>query len=353
MMVYYLKSPSGAKRKTFSIYGRVVNTNGTTTNITQKIPELDEINQQQLTGRLTLAEAKALAKLIVDQMNGKLREAARLKSHVTPANQKLLDAYWSDVYCDRDLEDEQSAWRKLERVVEILGPLSIQTASKPELANHFKRLDIPARSKRALISSLNQLLKYAKRGFWLALPKKQREQPRYLSWSEFEEVMRAAPEAVRVPCWIAFLTGLRVGEVYAITEHHFLGKAVRVEEQRTNKGKLKGPKWDSRRQAFAHGGTLEWLRKWDQMDRSKISRHMVNKHLTRACRRLFPQNPIKHCSFHDLRHSYAIHLIPRVGITMVAQSLGNSVRVCQEYYAGFQLADESVAMIAQLVERMA
>lgn len=55
--------------------------------------------------------------------------------------------------------------------------------------------------------------------------------------------------------------------------------------------------------------------------------------------------------FHDLRHSYAIELLNHgVSLSLTAQALGNSVQVCQEYYAGFELSDEGLDVIRGKLE---
>jgi site-specific recombinase XerD len=51
--------------------------------------------------------------------------------------------------------------------------------------------------------------------------------------------------------------------------------------------------------------------------------------------------------FHDLRHSYAIHLLA-IGMTMedVARSIGDTIEVCEEFYAGFSHTPLSVQTMA-------
>ena len=50
-------------------------------------------------------------------------------------------------------------------------------------------------------------------------------------------------------------------------------------------------------------------------------------------------------------NSYTIVLVSRgVSLSLVAQSLGNSVSVCEKYYTGFVLTNESIDYIRKLVE---
>ena len=58
--------------------------------------------------------------------------------------------------------------------------------------------------------------------------------------------------------------------------------------------------------------------------------------LQQACKAAFLQEKEKHLKFHDLRHSYAIYLLSLgMSLERVAQSLGNSIQFCQQYYVGF------------------
>jgi integrase len=53
------------------------------------------------------------------------------------------------------------------------------------------------------------------------------------------------------------------------------------------------------------------------------------------------------CVFHDLRHSYAIHMLEKVevSLTMVAKLLGDSIQVVEQYYAGFALGEEGLRSV--------
>jgi hypothetical protein len=62
----------------------------------------------------------------------------------------------------------------------------------------------------------------------------------------------------------------------------------------------------------------------------------------------FPNNPDKQIIFHDLRHSYAIHLLS-IGMTMedMARGIGDTMEVCEEFYAGFSHTSESASSMAE------
>jgi integrase len=105
--------------------------------------------------------------------------------------------------------------------------------------------------------------------------------------------------------------------------------------------------------AFVSLHGREYLRTWfsvPEHEKNKLRKSDLAKIFREACKRAFPDRPEKHLKFLDLRHSYAIHFIRNgASISLVAQSLGNSVSVCQEYYAGFSLTPETVIAMKNLV----
>jgi site-specific recombinase XerD len=51
-------------------------------------------------------------------------------------------------------------------------------------------------------------------------------------------------------------------------------------------------------------------------------------------------------TFHDLRHSYCIYLISKgASLSLVAQSIGDSIKVTERYYSGFSLTSESIELL--------
>lgn len=87
----------------------------------------------------------------------------------------------------------------------------------------------------------------------------------------------------------------------------------------------------------------------DNKDSFELSRTAIAKRFALACKKLF-KDKTKHCKWHDLRHSYAVLLIGRgATITLVAQSMGNSVKVCEEYYSGYVLTSEGIETLSKIV----
>ena len=339
-MRHYLKIPSG-NRKSFKIYKRITYSDGSTKNETLNILEVDQINSQLKCGVISFGEAKALAKSLCLRLNSCLGDEF---VNISSANQKILEAYWKAEYSDRHLVNAASAKHKLERALRTIEPLSIQIAEKSEMAEKLKKLGNPVRI-RQYTSSLNQLLQFAKRDFTLRLPAKPaRQTPSHLTQAEFKRMVEGLDQKYQAPAWLAFLSGQRVGEIFAadinryVKKHNFVDVASQVRPG----GEVKEPKHGSVRKAYCLPGYDVWLEIWLSQDRSQVSPVGLSHAITRRCQALWPSDKKKHCSVHDLRHNYAIKLVPIIGVEKVALSLGNSIAVCQEYYSGYSFTDEGI-----------
>ncbi len=81
-------------------------------------------------------------------------------------------------------------------------------------------------------------------------------------------------------------------------------------------------------------------------NRLEASRELMKKY----CMIAFPKDSSKHLTFHALRHCYAINLLTKgVSMSLVAQSLGNTLSVCQQHYLGFELTNDSIAAIKSII----
>jgi integrase len=154
---------------------------------------------------------------------------------------------------------------------------------------------------------------------------------------------------------LAFSTGLRMGELFAIRPEN-IDEAGRIQvvAQVRKDGKRSLPKTRKTRLVTVLPYGKESLKVWLAVpvhERPRL-RH-YHEIMARACRKLWPNNPDKRIRFHDLRHSFAIEML-RLGesLTTIAGLLGNSVQVCQTYYTGFSLKSESLdALDARLAEK--
>jgi integrase len=161
---------------------------------------------------------------------------------------------------------------------------------------------------------------------------------------------------LRIITKLCFYSGLRIGEAFALTKLSLISDGqdiLRITAQMDRSGMLKSTtKTRKPRLAFLIPGGLDAFNAWitlPESEKKKINRLSVSKQIRLACSKAFPGEPDKQLTFHAFRHCYAIHLLSRgVSMSLVAQSLGNSLSVCQQYYVGFELTNDSIAAIRSL-----
>lgn len=273
-------------------------------------------------------------------------------------NHKVLDDYWEKVYSFRTLENEQSTRNELNRAIDTLGPISIYSASRDQIQSAIDNR-VSGNAQRRMISRMTQLLKFIGRAdVRLRKGRPVFNKVTHVTETEFLTVVNYIKEpSLRVLATLCFYSGIRLGEAFALEQRHLNGEGkdtIRISTQMGRDGKLKHTtKTRKPRLAFLIPEGLPAFYAWTDIPTSeklKINRLSVSKEMKAACARAFAGDPDKQLTFHALRHSYAIHLLSRgVSMSLVAQSLGNSLSVCQHYYIGFELTNDSVAAIRAIV----
>jgi integrase len=324
---------------------------------TLRLEALDAINRQLQAGQITPQEAAKQVEEVRDALY-RARDAETAVRPFSSENAALVDRYWQAEYGDRDLVDPETMKADLNRAVAAVGVLSLLAAPRADLqaavnAALGKRPNI----QRRAVARLNQLLLFAGRDFRLRLAKPVRAEPLFLTWDELTAVLPnlAAPE-FRLLAQVAWVTGCRVGEIFAISSAALKPKHLWVATQIDSEGEQRATKTRTGRKVRVlraeEGRKLvaEWAAlAQDTKDKLRQAHHSTT--FKAACRKTFPKLPAKHCRFHDLRHSYAISLITRgVPLGLVAQSLGNSVAVCEMHYSGFVLQDEGIETIDRILD---
>lgn len=312
--------------------------------------ELDLINQALEDRVHSYEEAYAQARVVTDRLI-KRELGHKAKPITLSENLKLLKSYWDKEYSDRDNADPKSMWNKLNAALRIIGDTSLLTATKEELYEKIKDSGLEANKRRAVIARLNQLLKFAGR-FKLKAPKQEFPEIRYLSEKQVLALSASLKGTDRDLVLLAFATGCRLGELFAINETTIKpnGK-IWVGYQILRSGKKALPKNRKQRSVFCLEVGRDALKRWLKVplaERLTIRNRKYAEIVHNACKALWPKQPDKHVSFHDLRHSFAAEML-RLGesVSVVAQLLGDSVQVCQMYYSGFSMHDESMDALVQ------
>jgi len=349
---FAIKKPSptrgNGRRSTFAV--QEVRESGRNT---LPLESVDAINAAFLKGDIDRNEAE---RQVEEVRAGLYRERDASLPHAvfSSENNQLLDRYWHSEFSERELVDAESMLSDLRRAVAACGIVSLLAASRQDLQTEINEryLDNPTKQRR-VVSRLNPLLRFAGRDFKLRKMKPVRPEPLYLSEADLNAVLPHLPsDHLRKAARAAYLTGCRLGELYGLTERSIKTDHLLVSTQLDDDLKRRETKTRSLRKVFMLPGGEEAVREFLAIpaDERSITRKLRHSTLfKRACRKAFPKDSSKHCRFHDLRHSYAVSLISKgAPLTIVAQSLGNSTFVCERYYSGFVMREESFSILASL-----
>lgn len=385
---YYLRKPSRNNRlRTISI-SKQTEKNGKRVFEKFEEPRLATINARLLAHEISLIKAIELAQEIVAQLNADAPLAVEKEEVVihNADNLKIYEAIWAKDYKFRDIVSARARMSEFANLFSLLGTRSIHTIRWEELQDLVNKTagENPAKQRR-LVGVANQIIKFLKDnslGAQNLRPLKKKKLPRstevnHLTEEEFRKVLsHIRSRELRALYAMAFATGGRLGELLNITADKISkdkegntvvlieGQIVRTEENVTSdsapmriksvitvRDVLKNTNRKSNKNLTRKVGLLplgeEYLKDWLAISHERRieirAANSYNKPLMAACRKLFPDNPIKHCTVHDLRHSYGIALLSEgFSIDDVAMSLGDSVAVVQQFYTGFVHSERSL-----------
>lgn len=276
-------------------------------------------------------------------------------------NYQILDDFFSTRYRNRRTKDRTGAYHDFRRAVDAVGMLPLRTVTVSTLQDELARL--PVKRQRRVISRLNSIFKFLQRfDMDIHMPKKPQTKVRHLTekeWLLVQKKLRGPHE--RILCQLAFSSGCRLGEIFALEEDDYRNGVLSVSKQLLvpKRAQARGvpliqpTKNERDRRLIAlpdfDRAFTEWLA-LSYEERLKLRTKNMARVIKSACEEVFPNKPNKHVVFHDLRHSYAIALLDKgVPMKRVAECLGDSVVVCEEHYAGFDLSDESVLSLRRLI----
>lgn len=352
---YLLKVPKPPGRNRFYLLTVSRDPSGKRSHEAFKSPLLDLINVSYQRGVFTLEQATKQAVDLRARLN---REAKGLPGGIVfnqenlsilgPLENPPAGTYWKDVYGRRKrILDRRSSYYDLRRAIEAVGNLSLLTATEDELQAKIDGGGFEDNKQRRIVSRLMPILRFLGRtDIKLEKAREEQKEVRYLSMGEFEKVVTRLPtKPLQALCRLAIHSGLRQGELFALQPGNISKERsiVQVNLQLDKEGVLRPTKGRNKRKAYLVDGAGQAVDDWlavPEEERMKLRVAPLAEYVTRACAEAFPKNPPKWCVFHDLRHSYAIHLLERgVPLSFVARSLGNSELVCEKHYTGKVLTD--------------
>lgn len=349
---FYMKKP-GNGRASFSILKDVVKVDGKRQSEIVKDERIGSLNKLY---KLKLKDITSCEIELADIISQFYKEIERKRGTYTfnNDNHRILENYWKQRYEHKPNVDLSSAKNELIRAIEALGPTSLISTQRDVLQKKINT-NFKGNAQRRIVSSLNQMLRYSGRDIQLALGKKERNRIKHLNEKDFQSVLsKVTDETYKLFFATCFGTGCRSGEAFAMLEMNHHNDVIFIETQ-LDREEIEGPTKNRRvRNTIINPNYIKYVKKWIALSSDKKSEIRTEKHaevLKAACIKAFPGDSKKICTVKDLRHSYAVWLLSKkVGMTWVAQNLGNSILTCQEYYAGFDLAPDSIEAIRAILK---
>jgi integrase len=274
-----------------------------------------------------------------------------------------LAGWWIERY-KRKVDAGQRRERTLElhryhlkrHLLPSLGAKLARAITTQDVAELIERLREDGRSERTIASALhtlNNIMRFAIRSDWIAdnpLEKLERDErphplrpvPRVLGQQEIAALLGACTPAARTPIATALYTGLRISELLGpIWSDVDLGEGtLRVRAQlslasRGRPARRVAPKTPAasrqvplplaltrllaeHKSSAEFGRTSDWV--FATRNGTPYSQRNVHRLLANAVRRAGLDESTSRLRFHDLRHTYASHLIIDVGLDVVQAS---------------------------------
>jgi len=328
---------------------------------TLRLERLDKINKSYRSGTTSFDGAVDKCKRLIQQL---YKERARVRPALVfhNTNNKILQQYWESKYPlrqKRKMAAPEAAYNDLKAAINSCGNIPLDSCSYEELQDAIdeKYEDNPNKQRR-IVGRLNSLLKFVDRPFVLDRYDPKRHPVKYLSLNEFKALYPALlyrdSVVFQLLCCLGIYSGLRVGEIFALRKEDVKRDHVSVTEQVTRKRKRTDTKNKKHRKAFTIPEGRHYFEEWfntSEEERNELRNKKHSELLKTRCAKIWPDRRDKHIYFHCLRHSYAIVLASRgASMTYIAQCLGNSIQVCEQYYVGFMLVDESLENLGRLFE---
>lgn len=339
-LAYYIKRPN-AKRKTYAIYSQALNPDGSTVNVTLDNSDVNAVNEQLQMGKINHHAAE---KMIVGIK-------ARLSQKPVPIfnndNNQILDKVMEEYFQSKPfIICRESTINKYRRAVRCLGNLSVMAVTRDEALQCVLKLKTNSRQREAA-NKLNSLFKKLRRDIIIPVVPKQHDELMYVSEDELTKIVASIDNPIiAAAVSLSFYSGLRIGELRSLTQASKIGiNTLNVLTQIDREGEKRLPKNRKKRKAFIHEKGVPAFELWIAKE-TEFSHKQMTYVFKAACYKLFK----KRLKWHDLRHSYAVHMISSgVPIQLVAQSMGNSVKVCEDYYSGHVLSDHGIDTISRML----
>lgn len=332
---YTLRVPSGA-RKGYSIVRDINGSKREQT--TLKIPELTEINKKLKKGLIAGDQAGELAQAIVANLRSK-RDFSPNSTGINKTQVEQFKDYLKNRVLKgnkrarkRSLEGAYALIKHIENILQNDSILTIDIIELEERIDNYGKIQ----SISKLCIFINLFLKFVSRSEKIEVKKYKKDRDGVvvsIAPMDFLTKSQNLPEGIYNACRIAYYTGMRLSEVYAIGDGNEVnGNVISVEWQIDRDNQLRRPKGNKTRMTINPTSINEDIEKWI------LLKNAVNRrHLQDICKEILGIN------FHSLRHSFAKNLINQnVSITTVAQLLGDDPQTAFEFYVGRNVQEDQI-----------
>jgi integrase len=342
-VVYFVKRP-GNGRASFAVVKRTVKPDGKREHSNVVDERIVAVNRSGLNAADKCLQIEALCA----ELNAAQTKLERGVYVASEANLQMLNEYWDKEYQHRKLEDPKAARNRLVRAVNALGMHAL-LGDRGKLQKYLDgSLGKEPRKHRAVVAGINQMRQHFGVGESLYPMPLEAPEFKYLTEVDVLAVAKYLSDWHVTLLKVLFGTGLRIGEAFAIRPEHHRDRALNVVKQRDRLEALRPTKTRKQRKTYVLEMARPLIKPWAALELSRNSgEDEFREALQRACRKAFPGDSSKWLTIHELRHSYAVHMLTakNASISIIAKLLGNSVVVCEKYYLNFTFEDDALAAL--------
>lgn len=322
--------------------------NGKIVNVRVRKVEINQINKDFLEKKISYKKAKEL----VEQLVAKILDPESFKTEKPKEDYDDPDFYkWKDWMGGRKLRETTSIKTLKYYQLDMLKVLkrvnkTVHTITPTELRDGIQEVTTSEASQRKIVTYFNSCFKYIKRDLVIDRKQIKSDKPvfNYIRSAELKQFLRGAPPKLLHPVRILFFTGIRVGELYGLEKEDWKGRTLWIDRQKRKDKVVRSPKNDKKRTTVAPDCIIDDLNWWFNSSTVKNERTSLSEMIHAHC----DKTRVKHFRIHDLRHSFAMYCLQekKIGISIIARLLGDTVSVCEAYYIGSRMSDEVVGQIA-------
>ncbi len=144
---------------------------------------------------------------------------------------------------------------------------------------------------------------------------------------------------------------MRAGELFGLLPNHIRVDHIEVSSQIDVNRMRRAVKNRKPRKLYVLPGFESRVKKWAELpieERLKFRKRSIAKYTRRASRKALGRE----ITFHCLRHSYGVFLVSKgVGLTHVAQFIGDTLKVTERYYSGHVSTPESIQLVKTILNK--